>query len=246
VLVGGLAVPRKLLDLIAKGFWPETGQAVNQPELLPPEVVSSLFPGEHQISLYSPPFQTVNQEVAEGSHFWTSEVAAPDQIDFDLTTVIADFGYGSDAPIVLDYRNNRDEPRVMRLRYSRGPGPRTRWVSIADTFDGFARLLGLKQAWAGHARIFPQGGPICEVWVAGEAEQRPHRCLNPVATVGLRIAYPWSFVPLEVADRDLTTGYACQEHVGQLVPDPPDLRPEMSRWLESTRAQLAVQSRPDP
>lgn len=80
-------------------------------ELLPPEVipVAALYPGEREIYLYAPPFQTVSKLVNEGERFWAREVASADQIDFDLTIVIADFGHGSDAPVVLDYRNSHDE-----------------------------------------------------------------------------------------------------------------------------------------
>jgi hypothetical protein len=112
-------LPQKLLDLIDQGLWPNTGQAVTAPpELLPPEVIEALYPGEHDIYLYAPPFQTVAQRVADGDSFWTREVAVPDQIDFDLTVAVADFGLGSDAPVVLDYRRSRDHPVVLRLRYS--------------------------------------------------------------------------------------------------------------------------------
>jgi hypothetical protein len=139
-------------------------------------------PGEHDIYLYAPPFQTVAQRVADGDSFWTREVAAPDQIDFDLTVAVADFGHGSDAPVVLDYRRSRDHPAVPRLRYSRSPGSRTSWVVMAESFDEFSSQLRLEEAWTGHGRIFPRSGTVCEVWVPEDVGHRQRRCLNPVVT----------------------------------------------------------------
>jgi hypothetical protein len=74
----------------------------------------------------------------------------PGDIDFELAVVLGDFGPGTDAPIVLDYRVDRHEPRVLRLSYAaRGdhhgprhhPWDRLRWVTVADTFAAFSRLL---------------------------------------------------------------------------------------------------------
>ena len=38
------------------------------------------------------------------------DLAAPAEIDFDLGLVIGNFGLGSDAPILLDYRENPANP----------------------------------------------------------------------------------------------------------------------------------------
>jgi hypothetical protein len=46
--------------------------------------------------------------------------------------------------------------------------------------------------------------------------------------VGFRIAHPWSN-DFEFADP--VEAFVCLEHVAQLVPDPPDLRPKRSRAL---------------
>ena len=237
MLVGGLAIPQGLLDLIAAGFWPDTHQGIVQPELLPPDVVSALFPGEHGLFLYAPPFQTVGQLVADGERFWTDEIAAPGEIDFNLTIAIADFGHGSDAPIVLDYRRDREEPAVMRLQYSSGQappgpaaGPRTGWVVIADTFDQFANSLGLDEAWAGHGRIFPHDEPTCHVWLEGDTGHSPHRCANPVVALG--------FI---TSDRTSNVAFACAQHEDRLLPDPPDLHPGYRRNLEVWRAKLLAQ-----
>jgi hypothetical protein len=69
-------------------------------------------------------------------------MAAPEGIDFDLALDIGDFGLGSDAPILLDYRVDAENPRVIRLRWSPG-GEDNRWVVMASTFDSFVEALGL-------------------------------------------------------------------------------------------------------
>ena len=76
----------------------------------------------------------------------------PGQIDLDKAIEIADFGDGSEQPIILDYQVDPSEPSVRRLEWNRlrseGPGGPTftwanHWVEIAPSFDEFARLLGL-------------------------------------------------------------------------------------------------------
>ncbi len=54
---------------------------------------------------------------------------------------IGDFGLGSDSPILLDYRADRQSPAVIRLLW-KNPGPNV-WVRCADDFDLFADMLGL-------------------------------------------------------------------------------------------------------
>lgn len=67
---------------------------------------------------------------------------------------IADFGFGSDSLVVLDYRADPHNPAVLRLSYEAPPPedppasgvryrPRTRWVLCAPTFDDFVERLGL-------------------------------------------------------------------------------------------------------
>ena len=49
-----------------------------------------------------------------------------------------------DSPILLDYRQDRSNPAVIRLHWRLPPEPNV-WVRCADTFDGFADMLGLEQ-----------------------------------------------------------------------------------------------------
>ena len=79
---------------------------------------------------------------SEVNPFWRSDMAAPHGIDFDLALDIGDFGLGSDAPILLDYREDAAEPRVIRLRWV-GSGKCNEWVVMAPTFGNFVEALGL-------------------------------------------------------------------------------------------------------
>ncbi|HEX8464863.1 MAG TPA: hypothetical protein VF627_09630 [Abditibacterium sp.] len=58
--------------------------------------------------------------------------------DHELTLIIADFGLGSDAPVALDYSQNRDEPRVTTLKWDKAGN---HWVQLAPNFDRFLKMI---------------------------------------------------------------------------------------------------------
>jgi hypothetical protein len=139
-----LAVPRLLDELVATGRWPRDSKeamAQNLKSLASPERVQALAAEEKWLYLLPPPFYTVRQK-SEGNSFWLSDMAAPSGIDFDLALDIGDFGLGSDAPILLDYREDSTNPRVIRLRWS-GNGKANEWVVMAADFGSFVAALGL-------------------------------------------------------------------------------------------------------
>jgi hypothetical protein len=139
-----LAVPRLLEDLLAAGRWPRNAAeaiAQNLKSLVAPERVRSLAPEESMIYLLPPPFLTVRKR-SKHEPYWTSPLADPGGIDFDLALVIADFGLGSDAPILLDYREDAADPRVIRLRWP-GSGSPNQWVVMAPDFQTFVEALRL-------------------------------------------------------------------------------------------------------
>lgn len=139
-----LAVPRLLDELIAAGRWPRDSKeamAQNLKPLAPPERVQALAAEEKWLYLLPPPFYTVRQK-SESNPFWLWDMAAPRGIDFDLALDIGDFGLGSDAPILLDYREDAANPRVIRLRWS-GNGKANKWVVMAPDFVSFVEALGL-------------------------------------------------------------------------------------------------------
>ena len=139
-----LAVPRLLDELVAAGRWPRDSKeslAQNLKSLAPPERIRALAPEEDWLYLLPPPFSTIRHR-SEGNPFWFSDMAAPHEIDFDLTLDIGDFGLGSDAPILLDYREGAANPRVIRLRWA-GSGRANEWVVMAPDFGRFVAALGL-------------------------------------------------------------------------------------------------------
>ena len=146
----GWEIPARLQRLLAAGKWPRTSSEViaqHSRPLVPLAHVHRFAPEERDIYLFCPPFKSVGQLVRSGERFWEWDQAEPGEISFDHAVVIGDFGIGSDAPVVLDYRPDPRRPCVLRLRYEFVPGPRptmiTHWVGVARSFDEFADLLGL-------------------------------------------------------------------------------------------------------
>ena len=146
----GWEIPARLQRLLAAGKWPrdvdeETAQYRRPP--VPLDHVHRFAPEERDIYLLCPPFKSAAQRIRSGERFWEWEQAAPGEISFNHAVVIGDFGIGSDAPVILDYRLDPRQPCVLRLRYDFVPGPRpttiTHWVGVAQSFDDFADLLGL-------------------------------------------------------------------------------------------------------
>ena len=60
----------------------------------------------------------------------------------DKAIDLGDFGAGSDAAIILDYHEDESSPRVLGLDWGNIDGKRA-WVTLGDTFDAFADLIGL-------------------------------------------------------------------------------------------------------
>jgi hypothetical protein len=73
-------------------------------------------------------------------NYW-KRYGALSQINPRLALIIGDFGLGSDAPIILNFAANCEDPPVFRLRW--GSGGNTEWIQGATNFDEFAKLLGL-------------------------------------------------------------------------------------------------------
>lgn len=137
-----LAVPQLLKDLLVCGRWPRNTEEMSRFRVAP-ERIAKLAPEETFLCLLPPPFQTV-RERSKTNPFWTWPMADPGGIDFDLALDIGDFGLGSDAPILLDYRDDPMNPRVLRLWWSPvGKGDNNKWVVMAPDFGTFVNVLGL-------------------------------------------------------------------------------------------------------
>jgi hypothetical protein len=145
MLVGGLPVPALLLEAIEAGRWPRTSHEANQQNLrslVAEERIRQLAPEESKIYLYPPPFATVARHLeGQGADFYR-KFGAVDQLVPEASFVIGDFGLGSDAPILLDYRTSLTDPRVMRL-YWPGDGKPNVWKVMAPDFPSFMKALGL-------------------------------------------------------------------------------------------------------
>jgi hypothetical protein len=165
-MVGSLQMPKRLLALIDSGLWPRNEAEANRQNLkslVPKERIQLFAPEEEGIYLIWPPFHTVAERMRnakrrrDGEEWFWSTFAAPEGISPDLSVFIGDFGLGSDAPILLDYREDRSNPAVIRLKVNplfgeTMPNDRKRvtgwanvWLRCADTFDAFADMLGLEQ-----------------------------------------------------------------------------------------------------
>jgi hypothetical protein len=149
VLGDGLPIPARLIELMDRGFWPSThAEELRQNIrcLASQSRIRLIAPEEDRIYFVRPPFSTVAKRMAGGeSNFWT-KFGALDGIAPELSILIGDFGLGSDSPILLDYRENRDNPVVIRLQWRKDMGQPNIWVRCADGFDEFAKALGLGDA----------------------------------------------------------------------------------------------------
>jgi hypothetical protein len=142
--IDGLVIPDGLLAALEAGRWPRTGDEAQRQNLhcpVPVDRIRSLAPEESWLFLYPPPFATVAQALAGGQDFYT-RFGSIDQIVPEAAIEIADFGLGSDAPVLLDYRTGPTNPRVIRLLWA-GEGRPNRWVAMAPDFSAFAEALGL-------------------------------------------------------------------------------------------------------
>jgi hypothetical protein len=96
---------------------------------------------------------------------------------------IADFGWGSDAPIILDYGRSKEQPSVRCLRYPDPSSLRSEWVHMAGTFDDFVAYFGLDTVFAGLNGKFAPNEGKCFYWYE-DAAPRPIRCEKPVVARG--------------------------------------------------------------
>ena len=147
MLVDGLLIPERLIAAIDAGKWPRTAAEAlkqNLQSLIAEDRVRRLAADESKIYLYAPPFATLARIVtndASGESFY-AKFGAIHQLVPTAEVEIADFGLGSDAPILLDYRAGPTNPKVIRLWWP-GDGRPNQWVDMAADFESFAENLGL-------------------------------------------------------------------------------------------------------
>ena len=97
-----MKLPPLLNQLIESGVWPPANSITLEfHPCLGKEAARQLSPDDDRIVLMTPPFHTIADELRQGNSFWKTGVSNPTEIDYDKALVIADFGLGSDSPIIL-------------------------------------------------------------------------------------------------------------------------------------------------
>lgn len=149
--IHGLKIPETLCRLIESGIWPNADtpwQEINRQDcdpILGVEAAHALSPEDNRIVMMKPPFHTIADEVAGGNKFWVTGVTNATEIDYEKAVVIADFGIGSDSPIILLYRD-MDPPIIMYLRWSgNGNNIQHKWTQTHESFEDFAVAVGLEE-----------------------------------------------------------------------------------------------------
>ncbi len=155
-----LPIPKLLAEMVNSGVWPtDTSNLQELKPILGKEAAKKLSSQDDRIVLIPPPFHTIGDEVRGGNRFWETGVTNPKQIDYDKALIIADFGMGSDSPVVL-YYSVAESPRVMYLRWiGNGQDIHHEWVETHPTFDEFASAVGLSRIQAERSGA-PEAPPI--------------------------------------------------------------------------------------
>lgn len=137
-------LPAELTALIESGIWPTVSSNRQELEpLLGKAAACQLSPDDERIVLMVPPFHTIADEVRGGNNLWTSGLTNTGEIDYEKALIIADFGLGSDSPIILYYEVS-EKPSVMYLRWTgNGEDIRHDWVKTHHSFADFATAIGL-------------------------------------------------------------------------------------------------------
>ncbi|MCH9693461.1 MAG: hypothetical protein K0U72_03035 [Gammaproteobacteria bacterium] len=145
--VHDLKLPLLLIELIDRGIWPRSEDEVNAQNLQPlldKEAASKVSTDEECIVLMAPPFHTISDEIRDGNSFWNNDLTNVGVIDYSRAVIVADFGLGSDSPIILYYVKDNQTPVVMYLRWQgNGADISHSWLQTHDTFNQFATDVGL-------------------------------------------------------------------------------------------------------
>jgi hypothetical protein len=145
-MAADLPLPPLLEHLIESGVWPDSLERLRAQDLDPilgPEAARAVSPDDDRIILHKPPFHSIEHECKWNSKFWIDALTNVGEIDYAKSLIIADFGLGSDSVIVLNYEAG-PEPRVLYLRWSGNrPNHQHDWVCSHESFEEFARAVGL-------------------------------------------------------------------------------------------------------
>lgn len=138
-------LPTALRNLIDSGVWPSGENAMTQQESNPivsKDIIKSISADDDKLVLASPPFYTLDLEVAESTFFREIMEQEGPSIDLSKAVVIGDFGIGSDAPIVL-LLDGEVDLGVYYLKYESNTRTAScSWVKVFESFDQFATKIG--------------------------------------------------------------------------------------------------------
>jgi hypothetical protein len=141
-------IPDLLNKLISEGVWPNekwsTAQFHRQEidPIIGKEGTQKVSPDNDKIILMPSPFHTIADEVNPSNLFWV-HLTNYGEIDYSKAVIIADFGLGSDSPIIL-YYDDSESAKVMYLKWSfSGSGIQHSWVCTHSSFEEFANDTGL-------------------------------------------------------------------------------------------------------
>jgi hypothetical protein len=138
-----LPIPDHLTALIAQGAWTAPGTARGMMLNLGEDAAHRLSLEDDQLILMPPPFHTIADEIAGGNSWWNTGLSNVGEIDYSKALIIADFGMGSDSPIVL-YYEPLAEPVVMYLNWKwEDRQPKHSWIRTHSSFLDFAGDVGL-------------------------------------------------------------------------------------------------------
>ncbi len=138
-----LALPDLLTELIAMGKWTPTGTLCGGMYDLGVDAARRLSPDDDQLVLMPPPFHSIADEVQGGNSWWMTYMTNVGEIDYEKAVIIADFGMGSDSPIIL-YYELINEPCVMYLKWTwNDRKPIHTWTKTHQSFRDFAADVGL-------------------------------------------------------------------------------------------------------
>jgi hypothetical protein len=151
VMVGEFEIPAIVDEMLRLGTWP-SDDARWWESRAPEQLVRAILPDEGCFCLFSPPFRTLEDDQRMSRSRWWKQFLDrcrhPDEVDYSKAVMVADFGPGSENPVVLDYRHT--PPEVMALSFTfhrdRDPGQELEghWVVLASTLEELLDKLGLR------------------------------------------------------------------------------------------------------
>jgi hypothetical protein len=143
-----LPIPALLAQLIAADLWTPTGTLCGGMFNLGENAARKLSLDDEQLVLMPPPFHSIADEVRGGNAWWMTDLTNVGEIDYEKALIIADFGMGSDSPIIL-YYDRIDEPVIMYLRWIWNKRkPSHSWTKTHSSFRDFAFGVGLLETQA--------------------------------------------------------------------------------------------------